>query len=92
MNRAQRIADLLLESANDAPKDRPLPVVHATRPEPYMVCPHCHKEIYEKHTYIDGDFMSGNYIERHSDCGGAIKFPEPDPASIPDWLKPHMPK
>ncbi len=84
--RAQRIANLLLESA-DA---KPLPVVQATRPEYYDVCPHCHKEIYEKHTYIEGDFMSGNYIERHSDCGGAIKFPDPDPASIPDWLKPYM--
>lgn len=56
--------------------------------KPVRVCPHCHKEIYEKHTYIDGDFMSGQYVDRHSDCKGAIIFPESDLTQIADWPRP----
>ena len=39
-------------------------VIEAARPVTYHVCPHCNKEIFERHTYIDGDFMSGEYVER----------------------------
>ena len=60
-------------------------VVEASRPVTYQVCPHCNQEIFERHTYIDGDFMSGEYVERHSDCGGAIEMPETDYALAPEW-------
>lgn len=80
---------ILGESVPD--KNAVLPVIEATKPMKVHVCPHCSQEIYEKHTYIEGDIMSA-YITRHSNCGGAIKFPSPDPASIPAWLKPYMPK
>lgn len=58
------------------------PVVVKTRQVEYHVCPHCDQEIFEKHTFIDGDFM-GEHVERHSDCGGAIKFPPVDVS--PAW-------
>jgi hypothetical protein len=60
-------------------------VIEATRPQSYQVCPHCNTEIYERHTYIDGDFMSGEYVERHSDCGGAIEMPEAEYDLAPEW-------
>ena len=60
-------------------------VIEASRPVTYQVCPHCNKEIYERHTWIDGDFMSGEYVERHSDCGGAIERPEAKDALAPEW-------
>lgn len=71
---------ILGESVGD--KETVLPVIEASRPVTYLVCPHCQQEIHEKHTWIDGDFMSGNYVERHSDCGGAIQLPKTkvDPA------------
>lgn len=55
------------------------------RPVDFEVCPHCQQEIYERHTYTDEDGT-----ERHSDCDGAIKRPEP--TNVPEWLKPFMHK
>lgn len=60
-------------------------VIEASRPVTYQVCPHCNKEIYERHTWIDGDFMSGEYVERHSDCGGAIERSEAKYDLAPEW-------
>jgi len=60
-------------------------VIEANRPVTYQVCPHCNQEIFEKHTYIDGDFASGEYVERHSDCGGAIEMPETKHDLAPEW-------
>jgi len=62
-------------------------VIEADRPVTYQVCPHCNQEIFEKHTYIDGDFRSGEYVERHSDCGGAIEMPESDLSEVAGWLR-----
>ena len=59
-----------------------LPVVVRERKAEYHECPHCKKEIYEKHTYHE------NGVDHHSDCGGAIKWPEPDWSQVVDWLKP----
>jgi len=84
------VKQMLGESIGDRSTAEELPVIEATRPTTYLVCPHCKQEIFEKHTYIDGD-IRGEHVTRHSDCGGAIKFPPPDPATIPDWLKPYMP-
>jgi|SRR5271157_2018036 len=60
-------------------------VIEASRPVAYQVCPHCNKEIFERHTWIDGDFMSGQYVERHSDCGGPIERLEADYELAPEW-------
>ena len=59
-----------------------------SRPEEYDVCPHCNKEIFEKHTYSDdgGDTM------RHSDCGYVIEYPETDLNEILPWLRPYVEK
>lgn len=62
------------------------PVVVKTRPVEYHVCPHCNQEIFEKHTYMEGDFMAGTAIQHHSDCGGAIEFPPTDWSKVsPEW-------
>lgn len=65
---------MLGESARtpDPAKDQPKTVIEATRPTTYHVCPHCHQEIYEKHTYSEDNGLT----ERHSDCGGRIEWPE----------------
>lgn len=65
-------------------KDKPLPVIEASRPVTYLMCPHCKTEIYEKHTYIEGDIMA-EHTTRHSDCGGAIQMPPPSPEALA-WL------
>lgn len=70
--------------------NKPMPVIVESRPVEYHVCPHCRQEIFEKHTYIDGDFSSGHYLERHSDCKGAILLPEQDLEQIVDWLRPSV--
>ena len=62
-------------------------VIEASRPTTYQVCPHCNEEIFERHTYIDGDFMSGQYVERHSACGGALEMPEQDLSGVAAWLR-----
>lgn len=58
------------------------------REETFDVCPHCKKEIYEKHEYTE----DGGKTWRHSDCKGLIRRPPLDPASIPVWLRPYMDK
>ena len=82
MSLAQR---MIGESAS-----KPLPVIVEHRQVEFHVCPHCKKEIFEKHTFIDGDFESGQYVERHSDCKGAVIFPEQDYGQIADWLRPSV--
>jgi predicted Zn finger-like uncharacterized protein len=67
--------------------DEVKPVVVKTRQEEYHVCPHCGQEIHEKHTFVEGYGTPGE-IERHADCGGAIKFPPTDWSKIsPEWRK-----
>ena len=46
-----------------------------------LVCPHCNQEIYEKHTYREGD------VDYHTDCKGAIEFPPPDESVIQQFEK-----
>lgn len=67
------------------PSSQALPVIPSTRPLSIFLCPHCQQEIHEKHCY-DQDGVSF-----HSDCGGPIEFPQPDPAHIPAWLQPYLP-
>lgn len=55
-------------------------VIEAMKPGVAHHCPHCRKEIYEKHTYTEDG------IERHSECKGAIKWPPVDWDKIsPEW-------
>ena len=64
-----------------------LPVIEDYRQEKYYRCPHCKKEIHEKH-----DFLDENGVTRHSDCGGAFKWPPVDPNTIsPEWREALLP-
>lgn len=58
-------------SENENTLDEIKLVIESTKPQKIHICPHCSQEIFEKHTFMEGDFMSGHYIERHSDCKGA---------------------
>jgi len=49
-------------------------VIRKQRSEDYSVCPHCHKEIYEKSTYSE----DGGATMRHN-CGGVVEFPSAPP-------------
>lgn len=71
----------LTESAEvRAAKDTPTPVIVDSRPQEFYRCPHCQQEIFEKHTYVEEG------VERHRDCGGAIKWPPTDWSKIsPEW-------
>lgn len=71
-----------MEVVQEEMKEQVLPVVVRERKAEYWECPHCKKEIYEKHTYHE------NGVDHHRDCGGAIKWPEPDWSQVADWLKP----
>lgn len=87
------VRQILGESVVAFTLDEAKPVLVKTRPVEYHECPHCGQEIFEKHTFIDGDYASGNYVERHSDCKGAIKFPPTDWSKIsPEWRALLQPK
>jgi len=64
------------------------PIVVKQRQVEFDACPHCGQEILERHTWIDGDFTSGNYVERHSECNGAIIRKPFDWSTVdPQWRK-----
>lgn len=52
----------------------------------YDICPHCKKEIYEKHDYTD----DGGVTWRHSDCHGLINRPEEPLDDVVDWIRPYV--
>ena len=82
------------ESAGIAPNQEtlkvPKKIIEATRLEKFWECPHCHQEIHEHHSYMEGD------QEFHSDCGGALIRPPTDWTGVdPKWrslIEPHMKK
>lgn len=75
---------MLGESVTD--KDQVLQVIEASRPQTYHVCPHCKTEIFEKHVFSDDRGVT----MRHSDCGGAIEYPETPLENIASWLRPYV--
>lgn len=52
----------------------------------YDICPHCKKEIHEKHEYTE----DGGITWRHSDCKGLIARPETPLEEIVFWLRPYV--
>ena len=52
----------------------------------YDICPHCKKEIYEKHEYTE----DGGVTWRHSDCKGMISRPETPLDQVASWLRPYV--
>jgi hypothetical protein len=54
----------------------PKKIIEATRTETFWECPHCHQEIHEKHTFMEGE------QEFHSDCKGALIRPPYDWSTV----------
>ena len=52
----------------------------------YDVCPHCKKEIHEKHDYTE----DGGVTWRHSDCKGLISRPQTPLEEVGEWLRPYV--
>ena len=52
----------------------------------YDICPHCKKEIHEKHDYTE----DGGVTWRHSDCKGLIARPQTPLEEVSDWLRPYV--
>jgi len=57
-----------------------------TRTVEYDICPHCKKEIFEKHEYTE----DGGVTWRHSDCHGLIDRPEEPLESFDGWIQPYI--
>ena len=58
----------------------PKAIIEAFKQVKFWECPHCHKEIHEKHSYTE----EGQ--EFHSDCGGALILPSTDWSKVaPEW-------
>jgi hypothetical protein len=66
-----KLKNLILESDNNSIKT----TILKPRTTYYHECPHCQKEIFEKHTYVE--FINedkSKFIEYHSDCKKPIQF------------------
>jgi len=61
-------------------------VEKGTRVEEFDVCPHCKKEIYERHEYTE----DGGKTWRHSECKGLIDRPPIDPNTVAPWLRKYL--
>ena len=80
----KRIINEMVEAFfNSAPMKM---VEQGTRPEYYDICPHCKKEIYEKHEFTE----DGGVTWRHSDCKGLIDRPEEPLENFAEWLRPSI--
>jgi len=78
---------LILETVNEFFENSPIKMVErGERTEYYDICPHCKKEIYEKHEYTEDAGMTW----RHSDCKGRIDRPEEPLDNVAEWLRPYV--
>lgn len=75
---------LITETIDRYFEDAPAKMIEkGNRTVTYDVCPHCKKEIYEKHEYTE----DGGKTWRHSDCRGLIERPEEPLENFPEWLR-----
>jgi hypothetical protein len=75
---------IIIESVDAFFENAPLKMIEkGTRSQEFDICPHCKKEIYEKHEYSE----DGGITFRHSDCKGLIDRPDQPIDDIPNWLK-----
>ena len=52
----------------------------------YDICPHCKKEIHEKHEYTE----DGGVTWRHSECKGLIARPDTPLEEVSYWMRPYV--
>ena len=80
----KRVVDeTILEVFKDASEKL---VERGVREIQYDICPHCKKEIYERHEYTE----DGGISWRHSECKGLIARPATPMEQISDWFKPYV--
>ncbi len=78
---------LILETVEETFANAPEKLVErGIREIQYDICPHCKKEIYERHEYTE----DGGVTWRHSDCKGLIARPQTPLERVDDWLKPFV--
>lgn len=78
---------IIQESLNEFFNSAPMKVVErGERKQFYDICPHCKKEIYEKHEYTE----DGGVTWRHSDCKGLIERPEEPIENFAEWVRPSL--
>lgn len=75
---------IINESVDELFKSAPMKMVdQGICPEYYDICPHCKKEIHEKHEYTE----DGGKTWRHSDCKGMIYWPEKSEMDLAYFLR-----
>lgn len=76
---------LITESLDEFFESAPMKMVErGERIQTYDICPHCKKEIYERHEYTE----DGGKTWRHSECKGLIDRPEQPLEEFAKWLQP----
>lgn len=79
---SMRTSQILVEALID---EKPIVYSDKVIKDGLLTCPHCQKEIYEKHTYLND---KGQDV--HSDCGGVVKFKgltDEEKVRYAEWLR-----
>lgn len=75
---------LIAETIEEFFENAPVKMIEkGVREETFDVCPHCKKEIYERHEYTE----DGGKTWRHSECKGLIQRPPLPPEELEAWKK-----
>lgn len=83
----KQLKKIINESLDEFFEDAPEKLVERGIREIYHdICPHCKKEIHEKHEYTE----DGGVTWRHSECKGLIARPETPIEEISSWLRPYV--
>lgn len=81
----QLINEIVQQFFDNAPMKM---VEKGSRNVTYDICPHCKKEIFEKHEYTE----DGGVTWRHSDCHGLIYSEKLSVDNFSDWCHPSIQK
>ena len=79
----QLISETITETFAKAPEKL---IERGVREIQYDICPHCKKEIHERHEYTE----DGGLTWRHSECKGLIARPETPDENVAEWLRPYV--
>lgn len=85
----KELTQLINETVQQFFDNAPMKMVEkGSRTVTYDICPHCKKEIFEKHEYTE----DGGVTWRHSDCHGLIDREQLPIDNFSDWLRPFIQK
>jgi len=83
----EELRQLINETIQKFFDNAPMKMVEkGSRTVTFDICPHCKKEIFEKHEYTE----DGGLTWRHSDCHGLIEREPISLDTVNSWLRPFI--